>query len=118
MTVSRVAVFCGITLSLLAVSVTSAWAGDCANHNAKLDGLQADMKEYLGQLDRVGKIKPLPHTDAALCSSAAKFWHSLENDIADSLACSDKAAHLIESQYKDATVILAQFHCPNPYKPK
>jgi hypothetical protein len=69
-------------------------------------------------LDRVGKIKPLPHTDAALCSSAAKFWHSLENDIADSLACSDKAAHLIESQYKDATVILAQFHCPNPYKPK
>jgi hypothetical protein len=50
MTVSRVAVFCGITLSLLAVSVTSAWAGDCANHNAKLDGLQADMKEYLGRL--------------------------------------------------------------------
>ena len=48
MTVSRVAVFCGVTLSLLAVSVTSAWAGDCANHNAKLDGLQADMKEYLG----------------------------------------------------------------------
>ena len=44
MTVSRVAVFCGVTLSLLAVSVTSAWAGDCANHNAKLDGLQADMK--------------------------------------------------------------------------
>jgi len=50
MTVSRVAVFCGVTLSLLAVSVTSAWAGDCANHNAKLDGLQADMKEYLGRL--------------------------------------------------------------------
>jgi hypothetical protein len=112
------AVFRGATLSLLTVSVTSAWAGDCAKFNAKLDGLQADMKEYLGQLDRVGKIKPLPHTDAALCSSAAKFWHSLENDIADSLACSDKAAHLIESQYKDATVILAQFHCPNPYKHK
>ena len=52
MTVSRVAVFCGVTLSLLAVSVTSAWAGDCANHNAKLDGLQADMKEYLGRLAR------------------------------------------------------------------
>ena len=50
MTVSRVAVFCGVTLSLLAISVTSAWAGDCANHNAKLDGLQADMKEYLGRL--------------------------------------------------------------------
>jgi hypothetical protein len=118
MTVSRVAVFCGVTLSLLTVSVTSAWASDCANHNAKLDGLRADMKQYLDQLDRVGKIKPLPHTDAALCSSAAKFWHSLEDDIADSLACSDKAAHLIESQYKDTTVILAHFHCPNPYKPK
>jgi hypothetical protein len=76
------------------------------------------MKEYLGQLDRVGKIKPLPRTDAALCSAAAKFWHSLEDDIEGSLACSDKAAHLIESQYKDATVILAQFHCPNPYKHK
>ena len=56
MTVSRVAVFCGVTLSLLAVSVTSAWAGDCANHNAKLDGLQADMKEYLGRLALLWQI--------------------------------------------------------------
>jgi len=56
MTVSRMAVFCGVTLSLLAVSVTSAWAGDCANHKAKLDGLQADMKEYLGRLALLWQI--------------------------------------------------------------
>jgi hypothetical protein len=78
MTVSRVAVFCGVTLSLLAISVTSAWAGDCANHNAKLDGLQADMKEYLGRLALLWQIlSDAGFPNQFFCDSwAVGFWRA------------------------------------------
>jgi hypothetical protein len=70
--ISKTAAIVGFALSFLAAIFTSAAADVCADINAKVAQIQNSMAQMESERVRVGRMKPLPYTDAAMCRAALK----------------------------------------------
>ena len=106
----------GIVLSALATNLTPAWADACGDIRAKVGKIQSDMTRQEAEKTRVERIKPTPHTDAALCKVTLKIideagyliFHSHDGNCYSN---PDVLFNAASEANKGANIIAGLFHC-------
>jgi|GEM_PF-4751527 len=108
------AAFASLALSLLAASLTSARADDCADLHARIAQFQDSDSRMQIEVDRVQRITPTPSTDAAVCAAILKATNEAKDLMLNAGSCgTDKFNDDMVKIYDSDRELGGLFHCPD-----